>query len=108
MQPQGHVQILVNMIDFGMNIQQAGDAARFMHEGGRQTTGINERLLGTLYLEPGVPQQTVQQLKSMGHRVEVVDDGVIFGGYQAIAIDHEKGSYSGATEMRKDGTVAAY
>jgi len=108
MQPQGHVQILVNMIDFGMNIQQAGDAARFMHEGGRQSTGVTESMLGTLYLEPGVPKQTVQKLKDMGHKVEVIDNGVMFGGYQAIAIDHEKGSYSGATEMRKDGTVAAY
>ncbi|MBE9540224.1 MAG: gamma-glutamyltransferase [Proteobacteria bacterium] len=108
MQPQGHVQILVNMIDFGMNIQQAGDAARFMHEGGRQSTGVTDSLLGTLYLEPGVPAQTVQKLKEMGHQVEVIDNGVMFGGYQAIAIDHQKGSYSGATEMRKDGTVAAY
>jgi gamma-glutamyltranspeptidase/glutathione hydrolase len=108
MQPQGHVQILVNMIDYDMNIQQAGDAARFMHEGGRQSTGITQSLLGTLYLEPGVPEQTVQRLKAMGHQVEVIDNGVMFGGYQAIAVDHEKGSYSGATEMRKDGTVAAY
>jgi len=108
MQPQGHVQILVNMIDYGMNIQQAGDAARFMHDGGRQSTGVTESLLGTLYLEPGVPPQTVRQLKAMGHQVEIIENGVMFGGYQAIAIDHEKGSYSGATEMRKDGTVAAY
>ncbi len=108
MQPQGHVQILVNMIDFGMNIQQAGDAARFMHDGGRQSTGITKSLLGTLYLEPGVPQETVKRLKAMGHQVEVVDNGVRFGGYQAIAIDVETGVYSGATEMRKDGTVAAY
>ncbi len=108
MQPQGHVQILVNMIDFGMNIQHAGDAARFMHEGGRQSTGVTDSLLGTLYVEPGVPAQTVERLKAMGHKVEVIDNGVIFGGYQAIAIDREKGSYSGATEMRKDGTVVAY
>lgn len=108
MQPQGHVQVLVNMIDYGMNIQQAGDAARFMHEGGRQSTGLDESLLGTLYVEPGVPEETVQRLRAMGHTVEVVANGVMFGGYQAIAIDHDKGSYSGATEMRKDGTVAAY
>ena len=108
MQPQGHVQVLVNMIDYGMNIQQAGDAARFMHEGGRQTTGLDKNLLGTLYVEPGVPEQTVQRLRAMGHTVEVVDNGVMFGGYQAIAIDQDTGVYSGATEMRKDGTVAAY
>ncbi len=108
MQPQGHVQILVNMIDFGMNIQQAGDAARFQHDGGRQPTGIHDDLLGTLYLEPGVPAATVEGLKKLGHTVEIVDDGVMFGGYQAIARDPETGVYRGATEMRKDGTVAAY
>jgi gamma-glutamyltranspeptidase/glutathione hydrolase len=108
MQPQGHVQVLINMIDYGMNIQQAGDAARFMHEGGRQSTGLAKDLLGTLYVEPGVPEQTVQRLRAMGHTVEVVSNGVMFGGYQAIAIDLDTGVYSGATEMRKDGTVVAY
>ncbi len=108
MQPQGHVQILVNMLDFGMNIQQAGDAARFMHEGGSQSTGIDKDPLGTLYLEPGVPVDTVERLRAMGHRVIIDDTGVRFGGYQAIAVDRANGSYRGATEMRKDGTVAAY
>ncbi|MBT4522302.1 MAG: gamma-glutamyltransferase [Halieaceae bacterium] len=108
MQPQGHVQILVNMIDFGMNIQHAGDAARFMHVGGRQSTGVESNPLGTLYLEPGVPTETVERLTEMGHRVKIVDDGVMFGGYQAIGVDHENKSYVGATEMRKDGGVAAF
>ena len=108
MQPQGHVQILVNMIDYGMNIQQAGDAARFMHDGGRQSTGVDKDPLGTLYLEPGVPTTTVDKLKAMGHHVVIDDTGVRFGGYQAIAIDPASGSYTGATEMRKDGTVAGY
>ena len=108
MQPQGHVQILVNMIDFGMDIQQAGDAARFMHEGGRQPTGVHEDPLGTLYLEPGVDERTVERLEAMGHRVEIDPTGVRFGGYQAIAVDPATGVYSGATEMRKDGTVAAW
>jgi len=106
MQPQGHVQVLVNLIDYGMNLQAAGDAARFMHDGGREPTGVHGDPLGTLYLEPGVPEQTREQLKAMGHRVEVVDDGVMFGGYQAI--QRRGDSYVGATEMRKDGTVAAY
>jgi gamma-glutamyltranspeptidase/glutathione hydrolase len=108
MQPQGHVQILVNMIDYGMDIQQAGDAARFMHEGGRQPTGVDEDAVGTVYVEPGVSAATVEGLRAMGHRVEVDASGVPFGGYQAIAVDPASGVYSGATEMRKDGTVTAY
>lgn len=108
MQPQGHVQVLVNIIDFGMNLQEAGDTARFFHQGGRQATSVDKDLLGTIYVEPGVPAATIQRLESMGHRVEINDGGVIFGGYQAIAIDHHLGSYTGATEMRNDGSVAAW
>ncbi len=108
MQPQGHVQILVNIIDYGMNLQAAGDAARFMHEGGRQPTAVDEDPLGTLYLEPGVPRATVERLRAMGHKVEIVSNGVMFGGYEAIWRDPQTGVYTGATEMRKDGAVAAW
>jgi len=108
MQPQGHVQVLVNMIDFGMNVQQAGDAARFLHDGGREPTGVDGDPVGTLYLEPGVSAQTIGKLQAMGHKTKVDDSGGRFGGYQAISVDAKKGSYAGATEMRKDGTVAAY
>ncbi len=108
MQPQGHVQVLVNIIDYGMNLQEAGDAARFMHQGGRQPTGLDEDPLGTLYLEAGVPAATVERLRAMGHRVEIDPSGVRFGGYQAIWRDPQSGAYRGATEMRKDGTVVAW
>jgi gamma-glutamyltranspeptidase/glutathione hydrolase len=108
MQPQGHVQILVNMIDFGMNIQEAGDAARFNHQGGRQPTGLDEDSLGTVYVEPGVSEDTIERLRAMGHTIQVDNNGVRFGGYQAIAVDPDTGVYAGATEMRKDGTVVAY
>ncbi len=108
MQPQGHVQVLVNLIDYGMNLQEAGDAARFHHDGGRQPTGVDADLMGVLELEPGVPEATRKKLQAMGHKVEIVDNGIVFGGYQAIMRDHENGVYVGATEMRKDGTVAGY
>ena len=108
MQPQGHVQVLVSMLDHGMDVQHAGDAARFNHQGGRQPTGKHQDLRGTLYVEPGVPAETREKLESMGHRVKVIEDGTMFGGYQAIQRDPETGVYAGATEMRKDGTVAAY
>ncbi|NVD43573.1 gamma-glutamyltransferase [Qipengyuania atrilutea] len=112
MQPQGHVQVLVNIVDYGMNLQEAGDAARLNHDGGRQPTdpllGETTDPLGTLYVEPGIPADTVARLKAMGHKVEVVDNGIMFGGYQAIARDPESGVYTGATEMRKDGQASGY
>ncbi|MCA1749330.1 MAG: gamma-glutamyltransferase family protein [Sphingomonadales bacterium] len=112
MQPQGHVQVLINLVDFDMNLQEAGDAARLNHDGGRQPTqdlaGTGADLLGTLYVEAGIPTETVERLRAMGHNVEVVSDGIMFGGYQAIARDPETGVYSGATEMRKDGQAVGY
>ncbi|MEO1015752.1 MAG: gamma-glutamyltransferase [Pseudomonadota bacterium] len=112
MQPQGHMQILINLVDYGMNLQEAGDAARLNHDGGRAPTdGLNDpdvETLGVLNVEPGVPAETIKQLKAMGHNVRVVDNGVMFGGYQAIARDQESGVYAGATEMRKDGAAIGY
>ena len=112
MQPQGHVQVLINMVDYGMNLQEAGDAARINHDGGRQPTeplsGPAADPLGTLFVEPGIPAATVERLRAMGHAVEVVDNGIMFGGYQAIARDPETGVLTGATEMRKDGQASGY
>ncbi|MEY4239106.1 MAG: gamma-glutamyltransferase [Pseudomonadota bacterium] len=112
MQPQGHVQVLINLVDYGMNLQEAGDAARLNHEGGREptepSTGPTIDPLGTLYVEPGIPAATVAALQAMGHKVEVVKDGAMFGGYQAIARDPKTGVLTGATEMRKDGQAQGY
>ncbi len=112
MQPQGHVQVLVNIVDYGMNLQEAGDAARFNHDGGPQPTealnGPFADPLGTLNVEPGIPAATIERLREMGHKVEVVDNGIMFGGYQAIARDPETGVLTGATEMRKDGQASGY
>jgi len=112
MQPQGHVQVLINIADYGMNVQEAGDAARINHTGGRQPTerdsGPAADPLGTLNVEPGIPEATVEALKAMGHNVRVVSNGIMFGGYQAIARDPETGVLSGATEMRKDGQAQGF
>ncbi|MDT0574567.1 gamma-glutamyltransferase [Croceicoccus sp. F390] len=112
MQPQGHVQVLINLVDYDMNLQEAGDAARINHDGGRQPTerqsGPSADPLGTLYVEPGIPSASVNRLRAMGHKVEVLDDGIMFGGYQAIARDPQSGVYTGATEMRKDGQASGY
>ncbi|MGB3469360.1 MAG: gamma-glutamyltransferase [Erythrobacter sp.] len=112
MQPQGHVQVLINMVDYGMNVQEAGDAARINHDGGRQPTeslsGPSADPLGTLNVEPGIPAATIEQLRAMGHKVRVVSNGIMFGGYQAIKVNPETGVYTGATEMRKDGQASGY
>ncbi|ANM31796.1 gamma-glutamyltransferase [Acidobacteria bacterium Mor1] len=106
MQPQGHVQIIVNMIDFDMNLQEAGDAPRFHHGGSSEPTGTMMTTGGVVHLENGVPDEVLRELRRMGHRIEETIG--IFGGYQAVAIDHETGVLSGATESRKDGCALGY
>jgi len=106
MQPQGHVQILVNLIDFGMNLQEAGDAPRVRHEGSSAPTGTTMHDGGTVLLESGFDGDVVAALKRRGHRVERARDG--FGGYQAIQWDESERAYFGASESRKDGQAAGY
>ena len=105
MQPQGHVQIINNIIDFGMNVQEAGDAARYRHIGSSQPVGTVMTDGGTLMMESGVAQEVFEELESLGHNVE---RGGFFGGYQAIWWDAKNKVYHGATEMRKDGIVVGY
>jgi gamma-glutamyltranspeptidase/glutathione hydrolase len=106
MQPQGHVQILVNLIDFGMNLQEAGDAPRVRHDGSSEPTDEVMRDGGEVILEMGASAATVKALQARGHRVKVDNDGD-FGGYQAILRD-EHGVYFGASESRKDGAAQGY
>jgi gamma-glutamyltranspeptidase / glutathione hydrolase len=105
-QPQGHVQILVNMIDFGMNVQAAGDMARVVHTGSATPTGLPAEGVGTASLEQGISDVAVEQLRAKGHQVSRVQTS--FGGYQGILIDWENGVLHGATESRKDGVAAGY
>ncbi|MEM8928651.1 MAG: gamma-glutamyltransferase [Bacteroidota bacterium] len=105
-QPQGHAQIVVNIVDFGMNLQEAGDAPRIRHRGSSQPTGSKMTNGGTLYLESGFDAKTLRELRKKGHRISF---GVgMFGGYQAIGVDIENNVYSGASESRKDGQAAGY
>ncbi|MDA0206372.1 MAG: gamma-glutamyltransferase [Acidobacteria bacterium] len=106
MQPQGHVQILVNMIDFGMNVQEAGDAPRMRHDGSSQPTGEVMKDGGTVNLEFGFSDETLAKFLMMGHRVKVGSGG--YGGYQGIRYDPATGVFFGATESRKDGIAAGY
>jgi gamma-glutamyltranspeptidase/glutathione hydrolase len=106
MQPQGHVQIVVNLIDFGMNLQEAGDAPRMQHEGSSEPT--DERMTdgGNLYLETGFDFEEIRKLVTMGHKAGYNLLG--YGGYQAIMMDHTNKVYIGASESRKDGMAAGY
>jgi gamma-glutamyltranspeptidase/glutathione hydrolase len=102
MQPQGQVQVLVNWIDYGMNIQLAGDAARVRHEGSATPTGVPETPPGGIvHVESGIPQHAIDELKRMGHSVEFARRSM--GGYQGILIDAARGTLQGATESRNDG-----
>ena len=107
MQPQGHVQVLVNLIDLGMGLQEAGDAARFYHEGSSEPTGTMMADGGVLHLESGVPPEVRRELTRRGHRIEEILPGG-YGGYQAIWRDSATGVYFGATESRKDGLALGY
>ncbi len=106
MQPQGHVQVLVNLIDLGLDLQAAGDAARWRHDGSSEPTGPHVDGVGTLLVESGVAEATREGLRAKGHRVKVSKGG--FGGYQAVQRDHAQSVYVGASEMRKDGAAQGY
>ncbi len=109
MQPQGHIQVLTNQIDFGLNVQEAGDASRWQHEGDNEPTG--EKMTGSggyVEVESGIPYETVRELRKKGHDVRFDVGG--YGGYQAIKVEMHDGErvYVGASESRKDGMAAGY
>jgi gamma-glutamyltranspeptidase/glutathione hydrolase len=107
MQPQGHAQVLVNLIDFGMNLQEAGDAIRFHHEDSSEPMGTVMTDGGLLHIEDGLPAAVLDELTRRGHVMKPEPIGA-YGGYQAIWRDPVTGMYSGATEKRKDGCAAGY
>ncbi|MFC5571210.1 gamma-glutamyltransferase [Lysobacter yangpyeongensis] len=107
MQPQGHAQIVMNLVDFGMNLQEAGDAPRIQHDGSTDPAGQVTPMAdgGELDLETGFPYETVRALMRKGHSVRFADGP--YGGYQAIMVN-PNGGYIGASESRKDGQAAGY
>ena len=108
MQPQGHVQVLTNQIDFGLNAQEAGDASRWQHEGDNEPTGEKMEKGGYVEVESGIPYEIVRELEKRGHDVRFDVGG--YGGYQAIKVELHDGQrvYVGASESRKDGQAAGY
>ncbi len=106
MQPQGHVQVIVNLLDFKMNLQEAGDAPRIYHSGSSEPTGQHMTDGGILMLESGFRTEVLQKLMSMGHKIQW--DLGDYGGYQAIMWDDKNKVWFGASESRKDGQAAGY
>ena len=107
MQPQGHVQIVMNLIDFGMGLQEAGDAPRLQHNGSSEVIGSLMTDGGQVAVEFGFPSETERELVKLGHKVGR-DKAGTFGGYQAILWDATNKVYWGASESRKDGQAAGY
>jgi len=106
MQPQGHAQIVMNLVDFGMNLQEAGDAPRIQHSGSSEPTGEKMTNGGTVLLESGFDYEVIRALMRKRHKVSFSLGS--YGGYQAILYDAERGVYFGASESRKDGHAAGY
>jgi gamma-glutamyltranspeptidase/glutathione hydrolase len=107
MQPQGHVQVLINLIDFGMNVQEAGEAPRIEHLGSATPTGRpGSRTGGIVSAEEGIPDEVLQGLTARGHQVRTVKTNG--GGYQAILIDPRTNMLHGGSEARKDGCAVGY
>ena len=107
MQPQGHLQVLCNMIDWGMDVQEAGDAPRFRHFGSSEPTGRPaDPGGGTVALESTIPADVRRALEAKGHKLGAAPGG--YGGYQAIRIDVEHGVLIGGTDPRKDGCAMGY
>ena len=105
-QPMGHTQIVMNLVDFGMNLQEAGDAPRWDHTGGASPMGRKTENTGLIRTESGIPYSTIRGLMNKGHRMGTARG--IYGGYQAILWDDENKVYHGASESRKDGQAAGY
>ncbi len=105
-QPQGHVQIVVNMVDFGMNVQEAGDAPRILHNGSSEPTGETMTNGGQLLLESGYQYEVIRELMDRGHSIGF--NRGEFGGYQGIQYDSRNDVFRGASESRKDGQAAGY
>jgi gamma-glutamyltranspeptidase/glutathione hydrolase len=106
-QPMGHVQIVMNVVDFGMNVQEAGDYPRMNHEGSSEPTGETmEPTGGMITLEHGYPYEVIRDLLQKGHQVGYMSG--IYGGYQCIKYDPVRKVYYGATESRKDGQATGY
>ncbi|MDH4574146.1 gamma-glutamyltransferase family protein [Salinicola acroporae] len=95
MQPQGHMQVVMNLVDFGLNPQAALDAPRWQWMGGRK-----------IGIEPGYPMHLVREMSLRGHQMTVAVDSTAYGRGQIILRDPDSGVYCGGTEPRTDSSIA--
>jgi gamma-glutamyltranspeptidase/glutathione hydrolase len=107
MQAQGHVQVVCNLIDFGMDVQEAGDAPRFRHFGSSEPTGQPADSGGSVGLESGFRPEVRRALEAKGHHLAPATPGS-YGGNQAIRIDLEHRVLIGGSDPRKDGGAIGY
>ncbi len=110
MQPQGHVQVLLNHLVFGLDVQAAGDAARFRHQGSTDPSWpLGRRMTdgGCVALESGIGEEAREGLWMRGHRL-CRSGWTHYGGYQAVRWDAGNGVWWGGTESRVDGMAAGY
>jgi len=105
-QPQGHAQVVMNTVDFGMSPQQAGEQPRLRHSGSSRPTGDVAMDSGHIQFERGFPAKVRQQMASLGHQVRA---GIgVHGGYQSIWREENPRRYFGASDPRKDGLAIGY
>jgi gamma-glutamyltranspeptidase/glutathione hydrolase len=105
-QPQMHAQIIMNIVDFGMNLQEAGDVPRILHTGSSQPTGEKMTEGGAISMETGISPEVRRELAKRGHKFQETIGA--YGGYQAILWDDVRKVYFGASESRKDGQASGY
>ena len=108
MQAQGHAQVLSEIIDFGMDVQEAADAPRFYHSGSSTPTGHPAQGGGTVEMESEVGPEVRKALEAKGHKIVTRRAGGLYGGYQAIRIDTQRGVLIGGSDPRKDGCAMGY
>jgi gamma-glutamyltranspeptidase/glutathione hydrolase len=105
-QPQGHAQVAMNMIDFGLSVQQATDVPRIIHDGSSAPWGGQMTDGGEVVTEPGLDPGVIEALAARGHRIAKNEDA--HGGYQAIWREDGPLRYFGGSDPRKDGQAIGY
>ena len=108
MQPQGQAQVLMNMIDFHLSPQQAGEQPRVQHFGSSHPWGGKMKRGGALGVEAGIEPGTVEGLREWGHEIRDEVGVGRYGGYQAIWREDDPLRYFGGSDPRKDGAAAGY
>src|SRR5258708_20093977 len=106
MQPMGNVQVLTKLIDFGMNLQEAGDASRWQHEGSSEPTGGNMTDGGWVNFESGYPYETIRELMNRGHHIRFDLGG--YGGFKKKFGEGAPGAYYAVSPTPQTSLTAGF